>query len=129
VPHAAVVDHLASADVGVVPIHHWPNHEIALTPGFLDCSRACLPLVVSDVDTMAAAVRSTGQGEVFRAGDVTDYVRAVRAVLAETDAYRAAYDKPGVFDGWTWEAQAEVLDKLYRRVLADATAATPARRR
>jgi glycosyltransferase involved in cell wall biosynthesis len=112
-----VVPFLAGADVGVIPIHHWPNHEIALITKFFEYSHARLPLVVSDVRTMAATVRSTGQGEVFRAEDAADYVRAVRAVLADPQRYRAAYDRPGLLQNWTWEAQAEVLDAVYRRLL------------
>jgi len=127
VPHWHVVPMLAGADAGVIPLHHWPNHEISLITKFFEYAHARLPLVVSDVRTMAATVRATGQGEVFRAEDVADYVRAVRAVLATPETYRAAYDKPGVLDGWTWRAQAAVLDGLYRRLLATpSVAAAPA---
>ena len=69
----------------MIPIHHWPNHEIALITKFFEYSHARLPLVVSDVRTMAATVRSTGQGEVFRAEDVDDFVRALSAVLADPE--------------------------------------------
>ena len=62
----------------------------------------------------------TGQGEVFTAEDVADYVRAVKAVLADPEQYRDAYDDRGLLDEWTWEAQAEVLDGVYTRVLAEA---------
>ncbi len=117
VAHWQVVPFLSGADAGVIPIHHWPNHEIALITKFFEYSHARLPLVVSDVKTMAGTVRSTGQGEVFRAEDVADYVRAVRAVLADPARYRAAYDRPGLLESWTWEAQAEVLDGVYSRLL------------
>ncbi|WP_245715052.1 glycosyltransferase family 4 protein [Micromonospora inyonensis] len=125
VAHWQVVPFLSAADVGVIPIHHWPNHEIALITKFFEYSHARLPLVVSDVKTMAGTVRSTGQGEVFRAEDVADYVRAVRAVLADPERYRAAYDRPGLLESWTWEAQAEVLDGVYRRLLPDRPGPTP----
>lgn len=124
VAHWQVVPFLAGADAGIIPIHHWPNHEIALITKFFEYSHARLPLVVSDVKTMADTVRSTGQGEVFRAEDVADYVRAVTAVLAEPDRYRAAYDRPGLLESWTWEAQAEVLDAVYRRLLSGSASAT-----
>ncbi|MGI5215785.1 glycosyltransferase family 4 protein [Plantactinospora sp. CA-290183] len=132
VPHWQVVPFLSGADVGVIPIQHFPNHEIALITKFFEYSHARLPLVVSDVRTMAETVRATGQGEVFRAENVADYVRAVRAVLADPESYRAAYDKPGLLDSWTWAAQAEVLDAVYRRLLPDrvdpagSTVAAPA---
>jgi glycogen synthase len=119
VTHDQVASFLSSADIGVIPIHHWPNHEIALITKFFEYSHARLPIVVSDVKTMAAKTRETGQGEVFRAEDIDDYVRAVRAVLADPARYRDAYDAPGLLDGWTWEAQAAVLDGVYSRLLRD----------
>jgi glycogen synthase len=119
VPHWQVVPLLSGADAGVIPIHHWPNHEIALITKFFEYSHARLPLVVSDVRTMSATVRATGQGEVFTAEDIDDYVRAVQAVLDDPERYRAAYDKPGLLDGWTWAAQAEVLNSVYRELLGE----------
>ncbi|WP_405116306.1 glycosyltransferase family 4 protein [Micromonospora sp. NBC_01405] len=120
VPHHQVVRFLSGAQVGVIPIQHWPNHEIALITKFFEYSHARLPLVVSDVRTMAETVRETGQGEVFAAEDVTDFVRAVRAVLGDPARYRGAYDRPGLLAGWTWEAQAEALDAVYTRLLPGA---------
>jgi glycogen(starch) synthase len=131
VPHRQVVAFLAGADVGVIPIHHWPNHEIALVTKYFEYALARLPLVVSDVRTMADTTRETGVGEVFTAEDTADYVRAVRTVLADPDRYRAAYDRPGLLAGWTWQAQAGILDGVYRSLLAGsdpaAGAAPPAR--
>ncbi|MFF9206652.1 glycosyltransferase family 4 protein [Streptomyces sp. NPDC014986] len=117
VPHYQVARFLATADVGVIPIHHWPNHEIALITKFFEYSHARLPLVVSDVKTMGAMVEQTGQGEVFRAEDLEDYARALKTVLGDTGRYRAAYDASGLLDQWTWEAQAERLDAVYSRLL------------
>lgn len=123
VPHEQVVRLLGSADVGLVPVHRWPNYEIALSTKFFEYSHARLPIVVSDVKTMADTVRATGQGEVFRAQDVTDFARAVRAVLADPGRYRAAYDRPEcLLPTWTWQAQAEVLDAVYRRLVPATTA-------
>ncbi|MET9302717.1 glycosyltransferase family 4 protein [Micromonospora aurantiaca] len=118
VPHRRLVAFLATADVGLIPLHHWPNHEIALITKFFEYAHARLPIVVSDVRTMAETVRATGQGEVFRARDAADLARAVRTVLADPARYRAAYEGPdSPLPGWTWEAQAERLDALYRRLL------------
>ena len=116
VPYEQVTRYLSAADAGVIPIHHWPNHEIALITKFFEYSHARLPLVVSDVRTMAETTRRTGQGEVFRAQDVADYVRAVRAVLADPARYRAAY-AGDLLEQWTWERQAAILDALYDRLL------------
>jgi glycosyltransferase involved in cell wall biosynthesis len=119
VAHDQVVPFLSAADVGVIPIHHWPNHEIALITKFFEYSHARLPLVVSDVKTMAEVTRTTGQGEVFIAEDVDDYVRALRSVLSDPKQYRAAYDVPGLLEQWNWEAQADILDQVYTRLLPD----------
>jgi glycosyltransferase involved in cell wall biosynthesis len=122
VPHRQVPALLASADAGLIPLHHWPNHEIALITKFFEYSHARLPIVVSDVRTMAETVRATGQGEVFRARDAADLARAVRAVLADPGRYRRVYDGPdSPLPAWTWEAQAQVLGALYRRLLAGRT--------
>jgi glycosyltransferase involved in cell wall biosynthesis len=107
-----VVPFLRSADLGLVPIHHHPNHEIALITKYFDYAQAGLPVVTSDVRTMASVTRQVGNGEVFVAGDVDDLVRAVTAVLADPQRYRSAYT-PDVLSGWTWDAQANVLLDLY----------------
>ncbi|QNE79426.1 glycosyltransferase [Streptomyces finlayi] len=119
VPHWQVVAFLSAADAGCIPIHHWPNHEIALITKFFEYSHARLPLVVSDVKTMSEVTLSTGQGEVCTAEDIPELVRAIKQVLADPERYRAAYDKPGLLDTWTWERQAEILDGLYTTLLSD----------
>ncbi|MDF4250976.1 glycosyltransferase family 4 protein [Streptomyces sp. WMMB303] len=125
VPYRQVVPFLAEADAGAIPLHHWTNHEIALITKFFEYAHARLPLVVSDVRTMAATTRETGQGEVFRAEDTADYVRAVRAVLGAPERYRAAYERPGLLEQWTWEAQARTLDRIYARLLHQAAPERP----
>jgi glycosyltransferase involved in cell wall biosynthesis len=120
VPYWQVAPFLSVADVGVIPIHHQPNHEIALITKFFEYSHARLPIVVSDVRTMAETVRSTGQGEVFQAEDIHQYVRAVKTVLSDPKPYRLAYDRPGLLDGWTWEAQVGRLDDVYSRLIREA---------
>lgn len=112
-----VVDYVSDADVGVHPTHHLINHEISLATKFFEYAHAGLPIVVSDVKTMAEMVRSTGQGEVFRAEDLEDYLRAVRAVLADPEKYRAAYKNDALLQDWTWRHQAEILDSVYERLI------------
>jgi len=107
---------LSGADAGVIPILHFPNHEIALITKFLEYSHARLPIVVSDVKTMAETVERTGQGEVFEAENLGDFVRAVKAVLAAPEHYRQAYDAPSLLEEWTWENSATVLDAVFDRL-------------
>jgi glycosyltransferase involved in cell wall biosynthesis len=120
VPVEDIVPYLSTADVGAIPLHHWPNHEISLLTKFFEYSHARLPILVSDVEAMAAKVRETGQGEVFIAEDVDDYVRAVKDLLADPASYRRAYDTPGLLEAWTWERQAEELDRIYSQLLSGA---------
>ncbi len=117
VPVESIVPFLATADIGVHPPHHWPNHEISLGTKFFEYSHARLPIVVSDVKAMSEMVLKTGQGTVFVAEDLDSYVTAIEAVLAEPERYRAAYDTPGLLEGWTWDSQAEILVDTYRMLM------------
>lgn len=117
VPVPQIVPFISSADAGVNTLLHRPNHEISLVTKYYEYAQARLPILVSDVRVMAETTRRHGNGEVFAAGDAADLARAARLVLADPDRYRKAYDDPDLMHRWSWEAQAEVLDALYRRVL------------
>ena len=118
VPNAELVSYLSSADVGLIPILHRPNHEISLITKFGEYAQANLPILVSDVRTMSAEVRRIGNGEVFVADDVTSFVEAAKKVLDDLDKYRAAYT-PEVLYARSWSRQAEVLLDLYAKLVAD----------
>jgi len=115
VPNAELVNYLSTGDIGLIPIHHKLNHEISLITKFGEYMQARLPIVVSDVKTMAVEVRRLGNGEVFEALNTDDFVRAVRAVLAEKAKYQAAYTVE-VLNERSWERQAENLLAIYNRV-------------
>ncbi|HET7389073.1 MAG TPA: glycosyltransferase, partial [Nocardioidaceae bacterium] len=118
VPVDEIVPHIASADVGVFPALHNLSHDSDLPTKFYEYAQAHLPMVVSDVRTTAETTRMLGQGEVFRAGDLEDYLRAVRAVLADLERYQKAYDaRPDLLAEWLWEPQADALDAVYARLL------------
>ncbi len=117
VPVEQIVPYLAAADVGIHPLIHGPNNEIALATKFYEYAQARLPILVTDVKVMSETTRRTGQGEVFTAGDPADLVRAARLVFDDLAKYRKAFDDEKLMTAWTWEAQADVLDSLYRRTL------------
>ncbi len=118
VPNSELVSYLSTADIGLIPIHHRLNHEISLITKFGEYMQALLPIIVSDVKTMAAEVRRLGNGEVFVAEDVDDFVRATESVLANPKKYRSVYT-PEILAERSWERQAEHLLSVYNRI-ADA---------
>ena len=115
VPNSELVSYLSTADVGLIPIHHKLNHEISLITKFGEYMQALLPIVVSDVKTMAAEVRRLGNGEVFIAEDTSDFVKALRKVLDNKSKYQSAYT-PDVLSERSWERQAEHLLSIYNRL-------------
>lgn len=117
VPNAELVSYLSSADIGLIPIHHKLNHEISLITKFGEYMQARLPIVVSDVKTMAAEVRYLGNGEVFEAQNTDDFIGAVRKVLKEKAKYQSVY-REEILRERSWERQAENLLSIYNRVAA-----------
>ena len=118
VPNSELVSYLSTGDIGLIPIHHKLNHEISLITKFGEYMQARLPIVVSDVRTMAAEVKRLGNGEVFIAEDVADFVVAVKKVLADKGKYQSVYTEKVLIER-SWELQAENLVKIYNRI-ADA---------
>lgn len=117
VPVTQIVPFLSTATFGIHPLIHMPNHEISLATKFYEYSHARLPILGSDVRTMAETIAKTGQGEVFTVGDVDEFVRGARAILADRDRYVKAYETPGLLENWTWTKQADVLNSVYSRLL------------
>jgi glycosyltransferase involved in cell wall biosynthesis len=118
VPVDDVVPFVATASAGLQSMVHVENYDVTIATKFFDYAQARLPIVQSDVRAMAALVRSIGCGEVFVAEDVDSFTAATARVLADPGRYRAAYERPGLLEAWTWEAQAGVLAELYRRLRA-----------
>ncbi|WP_037912558.1 glycosyltransferase [Actinacidiphila yeochonensis] len=117
VPVDQVSGFLASADIGVLPVHQLSHHQMVLATRYYEYAHARLPVVVSDVRAMAAATLGTGNGEVFRARDTADFVRAVGAVLTNPRRYRKAYERPDLLREWSWQTESAPLLDLYSRLL------------
>lgn len=117
VPVAEIPAFLSSADIGVLPVHKLPHHQAVLATRYFEYAHARLPVVVSDVRAMSAATLELGNGEVFRAGDTADFVRAVGAILTNPKRYRKAYDRVDVLRQWSWQTESTPLLDLYARLL------------
>ncbi|UGQ09521.1 glycosyltransferase [Yinghuangia sp. ASG 101] len=111
-----VVDHLSTATVGVIPLRHLPNHEISLITKYYEYMHAGLPIVVSDVRTMADFTRELHCGEVFPAGDAAGLADAVRRVLDDRDSYVKPYAADGFLEKHSWDRQTENIAALYERL-------------
>lgn len=107
-----VVAHLSTATAGVYPGLHAPNHELSLPTKYYEYMNARLPLLVSDLRTVAAFTREHAVGEVFPAGDTKAFVAAARTVLADPDRYAKPYEGDLLAEH-TWEAQVPQLLALY----------------
>jgi glycosyltransferase involved in cell wall biosynthesis len=77
--------------------------------------QARLPILVSDVKTMAEEVRKLGNGEVFVAEVVEDFVTGAEKILKNPEKYHAAYSDE-VLAERSWERQAENLVGIYNRI-------------
>lgn len=127
-PYVAPADvpgYLASADIGVAPVHHLPARQIARPARYFEYAHARLPVVVSDVRAMARATIELGNGEVFRARDTADFVRAVGAVLTNPRRYRKSYERADILRAWSWQLQSEPLIALWARLLGPGQQPTP----
>jgi glycosyltransferase involved in cell wall biosynthesis len=120
VPVDEIPAFLSSADIGVLPVHQLPHHQGVLASRYLEYAHARLPVVVSDVRAMAAATLELGNGEVFRARDTADFVRAVGALLTNPRRYRKAYDRVDILRQWSWQTESAALLDLYTRLLGPA---------
>jgi glycosyltransferase involved in cell wall biosynthesis len=117
-----ICGYISSADIGVFPALHFPNHEVDLPTKFYEYAQARLPMVVSDVRTTAETTRRLGVGEVFVAEDVEDYLHAVREVLAHPQRYDDAYTAAQpVLSQWMWDNQADALDAVYASLVPEGS--------
>jgi glycosyltransferase involved in cell wall biosynthesis len=110
--------YLRSASIGLSPLLHAPNHDIAVTNKFCEYLAAGLPIITSDTPAQADLVRELDLGAVYTAGDVDAFVHAVWSVLADRDriAKRISGD-PELLHRFSWAAQAEVIRSVYADVM------------
>ena len=113
-----VPGYIRSATIGVSPLLHAPNHDIAITNKFCEYIAAGLPIVTSDTRAQAELVRALDLGAVHTAGDVADCTRAIQAALADHDRLsRRISSDADLRHRFSWAAQAETLRTVYDELL------------
>ena len=115
----AVVDFLASADIGLVPIRRYRSHELALPNKLFEYTLAGLPVVVSRLDAMSRFVRETGVGTTHVVDDPRDLARAIGVVQRELRHYRVRARSQRLRSEYSWARQAERLTALYEDLAVD----------
>lgn len=114
---------LSDATIGVVPLTHYGNAEVALPTKLFEFLHARLPMVVSDTRAMRRFVEELGVGEIFAAGDARALAAAVLKVLAQPDTYRQPLrSRPELLVRYSWQEQERVLVDAYRSVLGTCLA-------
>lgn len=108
VPEWYVSTFISDATSGVIPILKYPNHEISLVTKFFEFLHAKLPIIVSDVKTMAEEVKSRRNGLVFSAGNGQELAERFIEIAEHRDKYVAAIT-PELLDEYSWEKQGDKL--------------------
>ena len=119
VPHEEVAGFLRTADVGVIPLRHFPSHEMALTNKLFEYLQAGLPVVVSDCLAQRDFVLMNGIGAVHRAEDPADLASALGVVSANRMAMRARVADPDLQNKYSWPEQVWVLQSVYLGLIAE----------
>lgn len=123
----AVSSFLRDADVGVVPLSHYGNAEVALPTKLFEYLHARLPMVVSDTQAMRSFVEALAIGEVFVAGEARSLAEAARAVLANRERYiKPMESDPELLMRYSWQHQERVLLDVYSVILGQPVVPTDA---
>ena len=104
VPEWYVSTFVSDATSGVIPILHHPNHEISLVTKYFEYLHARIPIIVSDVKTMAEEVLLQGNGLVFTAGDSSELAEKFREIVTYRVRFVSAITEP-MLDDYSWERQ------------------------
>jgi len=108
VPEWYVSTFSSDATSGVIPILHYPNHEISLVTKYFEYLHARIPIIVSDVKTMAEEVLLQGNGLVFTAGSADELAECFMKITSERVRFTAAITE-AMLDEYSWERQGDKL--------------------
>lgn len=115
VPHQWVSAYIADSTAGMNPAVHHPNHELSCFTKFYEYLHARLPIVTSDVKTMAHETVTRNIGTVFVAENSIDCARAMDDLFREVESHRLAITVE-LINEWSWEVQAQKLSEIYAKI-------------
>lgn len=115
VPPGELIDVVASADVGVIPITpSLGSYRLALPNKLFECLMAGLPVAVSDLPEMAAVVRQHDVGELFDPEDPASIAAAVQRILGRPDYQEMRLRARTVARAlYSWELESRALLAAY----------------
>jgi len=121
VPPTALLPWTASSDIMIMVIPgNSENHRYTTPQKLWEAMAAGVPVVASDLPGMAPIVTSTGCGVVCDPSTAGSIAAAIQQLLDEGPAGLRARGERGLaaaHETYNWEAQFEVLDELYARLL------------
>lgn len=115
-----VASYLRSADVGILPSHHFGSHEVALANKVFEYLHAGIPLLVSDTRATVEFVNDHAVGRVHVAKDSASFVAAFRDLQHNLESLKKRIvEDPDLLTPYAWDKQEAVLRDVYRRLLGD----------
>lgn len=111
-PHDEALSIVSKADVGIVPHHAVEAWNTTIPNKLFDYMAAGLAVITSDAAPAARIVRTTGAGEVFRAGDGSDLAGAIDRLADPQRCMAAAHaGQQAILDRYHWEQDAATLSR------------------
>ena len=113
----AVTGLLQQAGIALVTISDASaNQRLAMPNKIFQAVAAGVPVVVTDVGELAHLVRQHHLGTLYRIGDASDVVRAVRELISDYELWCRRVAKAQ--EALSWDADAARLVRIYRDVAA-----------
>lgn len=119
---------VSSADVGILPLHHYGSHEVALANKLFEYLHGGLPVLVSDCRAQAEFIRAHRVGAVHIAEDIESFTVALRSMLDRLPELRERIaEDTDLLVPYAWDRQEAVLREVYRDLLGADAVHDPAR--
>lgn len=112
VAQEVLLNYISSATSGVSPLLHYPNHEVSCFTKFYEYLNSGIPVVSSDVRTMAKTILAENVGFVFPAGNVTELAKTLELVAEKSSLLKLAIPRI-IGDRYTWESQESIIAEIY----------------